>query len=73
VPYDNEPNRDAVIMTALKILGIAIAIALIAAAAFVAHTPWRVHGGRFVAEYMMLAGAIGFVALVILAVMLIFL
>jgi len=55
-------------MTALKILGIAIAIALIAAAAFVAHTPWRVHGGRFVTEYLALAGAMALVALIALAV-----
>ena len=58
-------------MTVLKILGLTISIALIALAAFIVHTPWRVHGGRFVTEYLLLAGAVALVALVILTVTLV--
>jgi hypothetical protein len=42
----------------LKLLGLIGSAALFAVAAFVAHTPWRVHGGRFVTEYLALSGAI---------------
>lgn len=54
-------------MAFLKIVGLVIAVALIALAGFLAHTPWRVHGGRFVTEYLMLAGAVGLVGLIVLA------
>lgn len=52
----------------LKGMGFAVTLGLIGLAAFLAHTPWRVHGGRFVTEYLLLAGAVGVVALVVLAV-----
>jgi hypothetical protein len=55
-------------MTFLKILGLAIALMLLALAGFLAHTPWRAHGGRFITEYLALAGAIAVIALIILAV-----
>lgn len=55
-------------MTVLKIVGLVISVALFAAAAFLAHAPWRVHGGRFATEYLVLAGAIALVALVALAI-----
>lgn len=50
----------------MRTVGITIALALIGLAAFLAHTPWRVHGGRFVTEYMMLAGVIGIIGLIFL-------
>jgi hypothetical protein len=55
-------------MTFLKILGLAIALTLLALAGFLAQTPWRAHGGRFITEYLALAGAIAVIALIILAV-----
>ena len=55
-------------MTVLKIVGLVVSIALFALAAFLAQTPWRVHGGRFVSEYMILGGTIAVVALIVLAV-----
>jgi hypothetical protein len=54
-------------MSFLKIFGLAVSLGLLALAAFLAHTPWRVHGGRFVTEYMLLAGPIALVALIVLA------
>ena len=51
-----------------KILGLVVSLGLIALAGFLATTPWRVHGGRFVTEYLLLAGTIGLVGLVVLAV-----
>jgi hypothetical protein len=54
-------------MTTLKIAGFLIAIGLLALAAFLAHTPWRAHGGRFVTEYMLLAAPVAIVGLVVLA------
>ena len=51
-----------------KILGLAASLALLALAAFLAATPWRVHGGRFVTEYLLLAGTIGVAGLILLAV-----
>jgi hypothetical protein len=53
-------------VTVLTITGFLMAGALFGLAAFLAHTPWRVHGGRFVTEYMLLAGAVAIVALVVL-------
>ena len=56
-------------MTAfLKVAGLVISVGLLALAGFLAHTPWRVHGGRFITEYLALAGATALVALIILAV-----
>ena len=55
-------------MTVVKIFGLIISAALLALAAFLAHTPWRVHGGRFVTEYLLLGGVVAFVALVVLAI-----
>lgn len=52
----------------MNLLLIIIALALFALAAFLATTPWRVHGGRFVTEYLLLAGTIGLVGLIVLAI-----
>jgi hypothetical protein len=52
----------------LKTLGIVVSLAIIGLAAFLAHTPWRAHGGRFVTEYLVLAGPIALVGLIVLAV-----
>ncbi len=52
----------------LKVIGIVAAVALLALAAFLAHTPWRVHGGRFVTEYLLLATPFAAVGLVVLVV-----
>jgi hypothetical protein len=49
----------------MKTIGIVVSLLLALAAAFVAHTPWRVHGGRFVTEYFLLAGVIFIIAAVI--------
>jgi hypothetical protein len=54
-------------MNLWKILGLVVALGLIALAAFLASTPWRVHGGRFVTEYLLLAATIGLVGLIVLA------
>ena len=51
-----------------KILGLAASLGLLGLAAFLAATPWRVHGGRFVTEYLLLAGTIGVAGLILLAV-----
>jgi hypothetical protein len=53
-------------ITFLKWLGIAASVGLIGLAAFLAHTPWRVHGGRFVTEYMLLAAPCALIGAVIL-------
>ena len=50
-------------MTFLKGLGLLASLALLGLAGFLAHTPWRVHGGRFATEYLALAGAVALVAL----------
>jgi hypothetical protein len=55
-------------MTFLKGLGLALSLGLLGLAGFLAHTPWRVHGGRFVTEYLLLAGTVALVALVVLAI-----
>jgi hypothetical protein len=55
-------------MVTLKILCWAISIGLFGLAAFLAQTPWRVHGGRFITEYLMLAGGAGLIGLIILTV-----
>jgi hypothetical protein len=55
-------------MTIWKILGLVVSFGLIALAGFLATTPWRVHGGRFITEYLLLAGTIGLVGLIVLAV-----
>jgi hypothetical protein len=55
-------------MSIWKIVSVALAFGLIAFAAFLAWTPWRAHGGRFVTEYLLLASPVAVVALVILAV-----
>jgi hypothetical protein len=52
----------------LKTVGIVISLAIVALAAFLAQTPWRAHGGRFVTEYLVLAGPIALVGLILLAV-----
>jgi hypothetical protein len=54
-------------MAMFKMLGLIGAAALLALAAFLAHTPWRVHGGRFITEYLLLGGVVAIVGLVILA------
>ena len=51
-----------------KILGLAASLGLLALAAFLAASPWRVHGGRFITEYLLLAGTIGVAGLILLAV-----
>lgn len=53
-------------MTVLKIIGLIVSVALLALAAFLAQTPWRAHGGRFVTEYMIVAGPIAVAGLIIL-------
>jgi membrane protein DedA with SNARE-associated domain len=53
-------------MTFLRSLGFAASLGLLGLAGFLAHTPWRVHGGRFITEYMLLAGVIALVGLLIL-------
>jgi hypothetical protein len=55
-------------MTFLKGLGLAVSLGLLGLAGFLAHTPWRAHGGRFVTEYLLLAGTVALVALVVLAI-----
>jgi hypothetical protein len=54
-------------MTVLKIIGVIAAVALLALSGFLAQTPWRVHGGRFITEYMLLAGLVALIGLAILA------
>jgi hypothetical protein len=51
----------------LRFVGFAIAASAFAASVMFATTPWRVHGGRFVTEYLLLGGAVGLVGLVALA------
>jgi hypothetical protein len=53
-------------MSFFKGLGLVASLGLLGLAGFLAHTPWRVHGGRFVTEYMLLAGAVAIVGLAIL-------
>lgn len=53
-------------MAFLKIAGFVVALALLLLAGFLAQSPWRVHGGRFVTEYLLLGGTVALVALVIL-------
>jgi hypothetical protein len=53
-------------ITFLKVTGFVVALALLLLAGFLAQSPWRVHGGRFVTEYLLLGGAVALVALVIL-------
>ena len=55
-------------MSVLKILGLIVSAPLFGLAAFLAQTPWRVHGGRFITEYLVLSAVIALVALVVLAV-----
>jgi hypothetical protein len=62
-----QAKEEAGMITFLKVLGLVISVGLLALAAFLAHTPWRVHGGRFATEYLALGGAVALVALVILA------
>jgi hypothetical protein len=45
----------------LRIAGLTVSVALYGAAIVFATTPWRVHGGRFVTEYLLLGGAVGLV------------
>ncbi|MEA2836914.1 MAG: hypothetical protein QOD89_1464 [Bradyrhizobium sp.] len=54
-------------MSFWKIVGLLAGFGLITLAAFLATTPWRVHGGRFVTEYLLLAGTIGLAGLIVLA------
>jgi hypothetical protein len=61
-------TKESRIVSVLKIIGLIVSIVLLGLAAFLAHTPWRVHGGRFVGEYMLLAGSVAVVALIVLAV-----
>jgi hypothetical protein len=46
----------------------AASLGLLGLAVFLALTPWRVHGGGFVTEYMLLAGTVGLLALAVLSV-----
>jgi hypothetical protein len=55
-------------MTIWKIAGLLVSLGLVALAAFLATTPWRVHGGRFITEYLLLAGTIGLIGLIVLVV-----
>jgi hypothetical protein len=55
-------------VTFFKILGLLSSIGLFALAAFLAHTPWRVHGGRFITEYLLVSGFVALVALVVLTI-----
>lgn len=57
-------------MSVLKIIGLIVSAALFGLAAFLAQTPWRVHGGRFITEYLVLGGVVAVVALVVLAAVL---
>jgi hypothetical protein len=57
-------------MSVLKILGLIVSAALFGLAAFLAQTPWRAHGGRFITEYLVLSGVVALVALVALAAVL---
>lgn len=41
--------------------GIAIGVALVGFAAYLAALPWTQHGGRFVTEYLAMGGTIGFI------------
>jgi hypothetical protein len=52
----------------LKVVGFIASGVLVVLALFLAHTPWRVHGGRFITEYLALGGAVAIVALVVLAI-----
>lgn len=49
----------------MKTIGLIVCALILLAAVFVAYSPWRVHGGRFVTEYMLLAGVIALVAIII--------
>ncbi len=51
----------------LRLVGFAIAAGVFAVAVMFATTPWRVHGGRFVTEYLLLGGAVGVVGVLALA------
>jgi NADPH-dependent curcumin reductase CurA len=54
-------------MSVLRILGVAVGVGALGLAAFLAYEPWRTHGGRFATEFLVLAGAIGLVGAVALA------
>jgi len=50
----------------IKILGLIISAIILVLAAFLALTPWRAHGGRFIAEYLLLSGVVAVAGLVVL-------
>jgi hypothetical protein len=50
----------------MRVAGLLAGIAIIGAAIFLGTSPWRVHGGRFVTEYMIAAGTVGAVGLLII-------
>jgi hypothetical protein len=54
----------------MRNLFVVLVLILFAAAAFLAWTPWRTHGGRFVTEYLLMGGAVAFVGVVIALVLL---
>lgn len=41
---------------------ILIGFSILGAAIFIAWTPWRVHGGRFAAEYVLLSAVIALIS-----------
>lgn len=50
----------------LKAVGLLAGVAIVAGAIFIGSAPWRVHGGRFVTEYMVAASAVGAVGALVL-------
>ena len=48
----------------MRVLGQILAIVCLGFAIYFAYTPWRVHGGRFVTEYMAASGLLLLIALV---------
>jgi len=55
-------------MHIVRIIGLAFSLGLCAVAVILATTPWRVHGGRFVTEYLLLGGGVALVGVVALIV-----
>lgn len=53
-------------MAVLKILGLLSSTGLLSLAAFLAWSPWRVHGGRFITEYFVVSGIVAVVGLIVL-------
>ena len=51
-----------------KIIGLVVALLLLILAVMLATTPWRVHGGRFATEYLIVAVPVALIGFVILGI-----